>query len=42
MGRATARASAGARGWRIDYVEKVPTAQSCGVQLYKYKLIISR
>jgi hypothetical protein len=30
------------RGWRIDYVEKVPTAQSAGVQLYKYKLIISR
>jgi hypothetical protein len=30
------------RGWRIDYVEKVPTAQSSGVQLYKYKLIISR
>jgi hypothetical protein len=29
-------------GWRIDYVEKVPTAQSSGVQLYKYKLIISR
>ena len=30
------------RGWRIDYVEKVPTAQSSGVQLYKYKLVISR
>ena len=30
------------RGWRIDYVEKVPTAQAAGVRLYKYKLITSR
>ena len=30
------------RGWRIDYVEKTPAAQAQGVQLYKYKLIISR
>jgi hypothetical protein len=30
------------RGWRIDYVEKVPTTQASGVQLYKYKLILSR
>jgi len=29
------------RGWRVDYVEKLP-AQADGVQLYKYKLIISR
>ena len=30
------------RGWRIDYIDKVPAAQAQGVQLYKYKLIISR